>query len=53
MTEQFDAKHRQILNTLQKDARVPFSRINAKLGIGEAIVRYRVKQLEAQSVIKK
>lgn len=52
MDEQLDSIDRTILNMLQQDARVPFSTIAAKLGISEATVRYRVKQLEKSKVIK-
>ena len=45
MAEQMDAVDRKILNMLQKDARVPFSRIAIEAGVSEATVRYRVKHL--------
>jgi DNA-binding Lrp family transcriptional regulator len=37
---------------LQKDARVPFSKIAETIGVSEATIRYRVKQLEKSKVIK-
>ncbi len=52
MAEKIDAVDRKILNMLQKDARVPFSRVAAKVGVSEATVRYRVKHLEQKNVIK-
>jgi Lrp/AsnC family transcriptional regulator, regulator for asnA, asnC and gidA len=52
MAERLDAADKKILNMLQKDARVPFSRISAEACISEATVRYRVKNLEKEKVIK-
>lgn len=52
MAEELDAVDRTILNMLQQDARVPFSTIAEKLGVSEATIRYRVKQLEKSKVIK-
>jgi len=52
LAQLLDAVNRKILNLLQEDARVPFSRIDASLGKSEATVRYRVKQLEKKGVIK-
>jgi len=52
LDEQLDATDRTILNMLQQDARVPFSKIAACLGISEATVRYRVKRLEKERIIK-
>jgi Lrp/AsnC family transcriptional regulator for asnA, asnC and gidA len=43
----------KILNMLQKNARVPFSRIANEAGMNEATVRYRVKQLMESGVITK
>ena len=43
----------KILNMLQENARVPFSRIADELGVNEATVRYRVKQLMDRRVITK
>ena len=48
-----DAADLKILNMLQENARVPFSRIAAELGVNEATVRYRVKQLTDKGVITK
>ena len=52
MGEELDCIDRTILNMLQQNARVPFSTIAACLGISEATVRYRVKQLEKTKIIK-
>jgi Lrp/AsnC family transcriptional regulator for asnA, asnC and gidA len=49
---ELDTIDKTILNKLQQDARMPFSKIAAGLGISEATVRYRVKQLEKRSIIK-
>jgi Lrp/AsnC family transcriptional regulator for asnA, asnC and gidA len=53
MAEQLDAVDRKILNMLQNDARTPFSKIGAEAGVSEATVRYRVKRLEEQGIVKK
>ena len=37
---------------LQEDARTPFSQIAQSLGVSEATIRYRVKQLEKSGIIK-
>jgi Lrp/AsnC family transcriptional regulator, regulator for asnA, asnC and gidA len=50
--DEFDAIDRTILNMLQQDARVPFMKIAKTLGVSEATIRYRVKQLEKSNVIK-
>ena len=52
MAEKLDAVDRKILNMLQNDARVSFSRIAVEAGVSEATVRYRVKNLEKNNVIK-
>lgn len=52
MAEQLDKIDRQILNLLQKDARLPFARIAGEIGVSEATVRYRIKNLEKNQVIK-
>jgi Lrp/AsnC family transcriptional regulator for asnA, asnC and gidA len=52
MAEQLDSTDRKILNMLQKDARVAFSQIASEVGVSEATVRYRVKNLEKEKVIK-
>jgi Lrp/AsnC family transcriptional regulator for asnA, asnC and gidA len=52
MAEQLDAVDRKILNMLQRDARVPFSKIAVEAGVSEATIRYRVKHLEDRGVIK-
>ncbi len=52
LSEQLDAVDRTILNMLQNDARVSFSKIAETIGVSEATVRYRVKQLEKSRVIK-
>jgi DNA-binding Lrp family transcriptional regulator len=52
MADQLDVVNRKILNMLQKDARISFSQIGAAAGVSEATVRYRVKNLEKNNVIK-
>jgi Lrp/AsnC family transcriptional regulator for asnA, asnC and gidA len=52
MVKQLDALDRQILNLLQKDARLPFAKIATETNVSEATVRYRVKNLERNKVIK-
>jgi len=52
LAEKLDAIDRKILNILQENATMPFSRIGTTLGVSEATVRYRVKQLEKKEVIK-
>jgi Lrp/AsnC family transcriptional regulator, regulator for asnA, asnC and gidA len=52
MAEQLDAVDRKILNLLQKDGRIPFSQISTEAGVSEATVRYRVKNLEKEKIIK-
>ena len=53
MTEQLDNVDAKILNMLQENARVPFSRIADELRVNEATVRYRVKQLKDKGIITK
>ncbi|NWG11620.1 Lrp/AsnC family transcriptional regulator [Candidatus Bathyarchaeota archaeon] len=53
MKERLDNVDVKILNMLQENARVPFSRIADELGVNEATVRYRVKQLMDKGVITK
>lgn len=48
-----DAKDRKIIEILKEDARTPFTKIAKELGITEAAVRKRVKNLEERGVIKK
>ena len=52
MADKLDDVDRKILNMLQKDARIPFSRIAVEAGVSEATVRYRVKNLEKNNVIR-
>ncbi len=47
-----DDKDWTIINTLTKDARTPLTKIAKKLGITEAAVRKRLKNLEERGVIK-
>jgi Lrp/AsnC family transcriptional regulator for asnA, asnC and gidA len=52
MAEQLDNLDKQILNLLQKDARQPFAKIAEEVGVSEATIRYRVKNLEKNQIIK-
>lgn len=51
--KQLDETDAKILNMLQENARLSFSRIAEELGVNEATVRYRVKQLTDKGVITK
>lgn len=51
-SDQLDAVDRQILNLLQKNARLPFAKIASEIGVSEATVRYRIKNLEKNQIIK-
>jgi len=48
-----DSKDKKIIEILKEDARTPFTKIAKELGITEAAVRKRVKNLEERGVIKK
>ncbi len=48
-----DAKDRKIIEILRKDARTPFTKIAKELGITEAAIRKRVKNMEERGVIKR
>ena len=48
-----DDKDKQIMNLLQKNARISYTHIANMLGISEATVRYRVKNLQDKGVITK
>ena len=48
---QLDSKDRKILNILQENSRASYSYIANELGISEATVRYRVKNLIDNDVI--
>ena len=48
-----DEKDKQILNMLQENGRVSYLQIANELGISEATVRYRVKKLIEQEIIKR
>jgi Lrp/AsnC family transcriptional regulator for asnA, asnC and gidA len=52
LDEQLDSVDRTILNMLQQNARVPFSEIAKCLGVSEATIRYRVKHLEKDKIIR-
>jgi Lrp/AsnC family transcriptional regulator for asnA, asnC and gidA len=52
LDEQLDSVDRTILNMLQQNARVPFSEIAKCLGVSEATIRYRVKHLEKEKIIR-
>lgn len=53
LTVELDNLNRKILNKLQKDGRVSFSSIARELGVNEATIRYRVKNLIDEGVITK
>ncbi|MDR1581204.1 MAG: Lrp/AsnC family transcriptional regulator [Synergistaceae bacterium] len=46
-----DATDWRILDELQRNARVPFGEMSAKLGVGEAELEARVKRMEADGII--
>lgn len=50
---QLDDKDKKILNILQENSRTPYIQIANELGISEATVRYRVKNLIDNGVINK
>jgi Lrp/AsnC family transcriptional regulator for asnA, asnC and gidA len=49
--EYVDDKDLKILDYLQKNARVPFTRIAADMGVSEATIRKHIKSLEDNGVI--
>jgi Lrp/AsnC family transcriptional regulator for asnA, asnC and gidA len=51
MSVALDDLDRAILNTLQRDARTPYSDIAKKNGTAEATIRFRVKRLVKNGVI--
>lgn len=53
MGKRLDAADLKILNMLQENARIPFSRIAEELKLNEATIRYRFKQLMKKGVIMK
>ncbi|PVX26520.1 MAG: transcriptional regulator [Candidatus Bathyarchaeum sp.] len=50
---QLDNKDKKILNMLQKNSRTSYTNIAKVLGISEATVRYRIKKLTNNGIIKK
>ena len=53
MVIQLDSKDRRILNILQGNSRASYTYIASELGVSEATVRYRVKNLIDNGVINK
>ena len=53
MVIQLDSKDRKILNILQGNSRASYTYIASELGVSEATVRYRVKNLIDNGVINK
>ncbi|MFQ6065585.1 MAG: Lrp/AsnC family transcriptional regulator, partial [Candidatus Bathyarchaeia archaeon] len=51
MSVELDEIDREILNTLQSDARTSFASIARKLKVSEATIRFRVKKLIKKGVI--
>jgi len=47
-----DNVDRTILNSLQRNGRVPYSEIAKKAGVAEATIRYRIKRLQKKGVIR-
>jgi len=50
---QLDTKDKKILNILQENSRASYTYIAGELGVSEATVRYRVKNLVDKGVINK
>lgn len=50
--ENVDAVDRQILNLLQKDCRLSFNKVAAKIGVSVGTAYNRIKNLEAKGVLK-
>jgi Lrp/AsnC family transcriptional regulator for asnA, asnC and gidA len=50
---QLDDKDRKLLNILQENGRAAYSQLADELGLSESTVRYRVKKLVDEGVIKK
>lgn len=48
----WDAKDKKILEVLQAEARLPVSKIAKKLGLPADSVKYRIKRLEKERVIR-
>ncbi len=53
MSYKLDEIDREIIRTLQKDARTPFTEIGRKLGISDATVHVRMKKMRKAGIIKK
>lgn len=53
MAIQLDTKDKKILNILQENSRASYTYIAGELGVSEATVRYRVKNLVDKGVINK
>lgn len=43
---------RQLIAGLQRDGRRPFAKLGAEIGIGESVVRYRVRRLEHAGILQ-
>ena len=52
MTEMIDAIDSKIINLLQKDGRIPSTKIARGLGISEATVRNRIQRLIQEGIIQ-
>ena len=53
MVFQLDDKYRKLVNILQENGRATYSQLADELGLSEATIRYRVKKLIDEGVIKK
>mgnify|MGYP001090435978 CR=1 FL=1 len=53
MSQRLDQVDREIIKTLQEDARTPFTEIGKRLGVSDATVHVRVKRMWRAGIIKK
>ena len=53
MSQRLDQVDREIIKTLQEDARTPFTEVGKRLGVSDATVHVRVKRMWRAGIIKK
>jgi len=53
LSQRLDQVDREIIKTLQEDARTPFTEVGKRLGVSDATVHVRVKRMWRAGIIKK
>lgn len=51
-TEELDKIDKRLLEILQEDAKIPYSKISKELGVSEATIHLRIKRLREKGIIK-